>query len=91
MSSFDASAGMPLRRPLAVQLAALNNDEMKSYTQILGEIAALEDGDRLQGNTGTIISTDYEQLVVNSRDVRAWIRGRYPSISLANIDAVRTT
>jgi hypothetical protein len=88
MSSIEASAtGMPLRRPLAVQLAALNNDEMKSYTQILREIAALED-DRLQGNTGTIISSDYEQLVVNSRDVRAWIRGRYPCISLANIDAI---
>jgi hypothetical protein len=87
MSSVDDSIGMPLQRPLTVQLAALNNDEMKSYTEILREIAALEDS-RLQGDTSAIAGTDYERLVVNSRDARAWIRGRYPCISLANIDAI---
>jgi len=75
-------------RPLSLHLSALSGDEYGLFTQPLQELALL-DNDKapsIEDNHGY-----YEQPIIGVRETRAWLRGRYPDVSLSNIDLVSYT
>lgn len=65
-------------RQLSLHVSALNDLEYTAYTEALHDLTA---DDRP-------VPDDYENVSVGAREVRAWLRGRYPSMPLSDVDAV---
>lgn len=78
----------PQRRALAMRrltlhASALNDEEYDLYTSSIIDLALCD-----SNKTDTRDDTFYEEIRVGVREVRAWLRGRYPDIQVNNIDAV---
>lgn len=73
-------------RRLTLHASALNDEEYNLYTTSLADLVFC-DSTQHDKNT-TRGDAFYEQLSVSVREVRAWLRGRYPDIPLERIDAV---
>ncbi|THH15000.1 hypothetical protein EW146_g5416, partial [Bondarzewia mesenterica] len=67
-------------RPLSLHVSALNDTEYSLFTSCLADLAAQD-----SPSNGDI---HYEKLAVTPREVRAWLRGRYPDLPLHELDAV---
>ncbi|KAG1726029.1 uncharacterized protein EDB91DRAFT_1061853 [Suillus paluster] len=69
-------------RPLTLHVSALNDLEYNLYTSALNDLAA-------SPNTTTFYDdAHYEAMSVGIREVRAWLRGRYPHLLAADIDEI---
>ena len=68
-------------RQLSLHVSALNELEYSSYTEALHDLIADDQPP----------SDDYENVSVGAREVRAWLRGRYASMPLTDVDAVRSS
>jgi hypothetical protein len=66
-------------RQLSLHVSALNDLEYNAYTEALHDLIADDQP----------LSDDYENVSVGAREVRAWLRGRYASMPLSDVDAVR--
>ena len=67
-------------RPLTLHTSALSDDEYSFYTSNISDLARCD---------GTLHEDEfYEQITISVRETRAWLRGRYPNIPIATIDAV---
>lgn len=73
-------------RRLTLHASALNDEEYDLYTGSIADLAFC-DSNRHDENT-TRDDAFYEKITVSVREVRAWLRGRYPDIPLEIIDAV---
>lgn len=74
-------------RPLTLHISALSNEEFELYTRSLEELATLDN--TVTGSSRTSShSSYYEQLSFNSGDIRAWLKGRYPYVTIEKIDSV---
>ncbi|TFK20669.1 hypothetical protein FA15DRAFT_673261 [Coprinopsis marcescibilis] len=70
-------------RRLTLHASALNNDEYDGYTRSLKELAEVD------GEAGGDDSDEYfERLGIGVREVRAWLRGRYPALGPQTIDSI---
>lgn len=67
-------------RQLSLHVSALNDLEYTAYTEALHDLIADDQP----------LSDDYENVSVSAREVRAWLRGRYASMPLSDVDAVRS-
>ena len=65
-------------RQLSLHVSALNDLEYSAYTEALLDLIADDQPP----------SNDYENVSVGAREVRAWLRGRYASMTLSDVDAV---
>ena len=72
-------APVPMRQ-LSLHVSALTDLEYSAYTEALHDLIADDQPP----------SDDYQNVSVGVREVRAWLRGRYASMSLADVDAVRS-
>ncbi|KAF9449450.1 hypothetical protein P691DRAFT_812540, partial [Macrolepiota fuliginosa MF-IS2] len=72
-------------RRLALHASALNDEEYSLYTASIADLA-LCDSNHPSKNTRD--DAFYEDISVSVREVRAWLRGRYPHIQVDDIDAV---
>jgi hypothetical protein len=70
-------AQFPMRQ-LSLHVSALNDLEYTAYTEALHDLIA---GDQP-------LPDDYDNVSVSAREVRAWLRGRYASMPLSDVDAV---
>ena len=68
-----------MSRPLALHVSALNDAEFALYTAAILDISEHDPAD----------VQDYDKLDVGVREARAWLRGRYPALTPAALDAVR--
>jgi len=67
-------------RPLTLHTSALSDDEYRFYISSFNDLARCD---------GALHEDEfYEQITISVRETRAWLRGRYPNIPLATIDAV---
>lgn len=66
-------------RPLTLHASALNDDEYAHFTSSLAELVAPDPA-----------PTEHEKPLISTREVRAWLRGRYAELPLSELDAVRT-
>lgn len=85
-----------IMRKLALHASALNDAEYDLYTQSLKEIVLgdCDEGDDSaragqKGEGGASGDAYYERMTVGVREARAWLRGRYSSLSAGVIDGVR--
>ena len=76
----STSTACSMSRPLTLHVSALNDAEFSTYTSSIHDIVE---------HDASAVS-DYDKLVVGVREARAWLRGRYPSLPPASLDAVRT-
>ena len=65
-------------RQLSLHVSALNDLEYSAYTEALHDLIADDQPP----------SDDYQNVSVGAREVRAWLRGRYASMPLSDVDAV---
>ena len=72
-------AQIPMRQ-LSLHVSALNDFEYSAYTEALRDLIADDQPP----------SDDYQNVSVGAREVRAWLRGRYASMPLSDVDAVRS-
>ncbi|KAF9037484.1 hypothetical protein BJ165DRAFT_1501565 [Panaeolus papilionaceus] len=82
-------------RKLALHASALNDAEYDLYTQSLKEIVLgdCDEGDDSaragqKGEGGASGDAYYERMTVGVREARAWLRGRYSSLSAGVIDGI---
>ncbi|KAH6901620.1 hypothetical protein BKA70DRAFT_684342 [Coprinopsis sp. MPI-PUGE-AT-0042] len=68
-------------RPLTLHASALNNDEYEEYTRALRELGEVPEGE-------TDEEEWYEHITLGVREVRAWLRGRYSSLSVGVLDQI---
>lgn len=75
-------------RPLSLHLLALSGDEYSLFTKSLQELVLLNDDEApsIEDN-----QKYYERPIIGVRETKAWLRGRYPDVSLSNIDLVSYT
>ena len=66
---------------LMLHVSALNDSEYDSYTDASNDLTA-------DGNNVPASDEHYDKLSVGVREVRAWLRGRYSTLPLADVDAV---
>jgi hypothetical protein len=71
-------------RQLSLHVSALNDAEYDLFTTGLSDLVLLNDFD----THGVHDDAYYERVSVGVREVRAWLRGRYPYILAADIDSV---
>lgn len=76
---FSLVAQIPMRQ-LSLHVSALNDLEHSAYTEALHDLIADDQPP----------PDDYENVSVGAREVRAWLRGRYASMPLSDVDAVRS-
>ncbi|KAG0697437.1 hypothetical protein DFH29DRAFT_856980 [Suillus ampliporus] len=69
-------------RPLTLHVSALNDVEYNLYTSALNDLAASPDPTSIHNDA------HYEAMSVGIREVRAWLRGRYPHLPAADIDKI---
>jgi hypothetical protein len=68
-------------RALTLHVSALNDAEYDTYTDALNDLT----------NDGKVALTSdeyYDKVKVGVREVRAWLRGRFPTVSIADVDSV---
>lgn len=70
-------------RPLILHVSALNDLEYNLFTSSLNDLAVSPDPNTVQDDA------HFEAMSVGVREVRAWLRGRYPNLPTADIDKVR--
>lgn len=68
-------------RPLILHVSALNDLEYNLFTSSLNDLAVSPDTVHDDAH--------FEAMSVGVREVRAWLRGRYPNLPTADIDKVR--
>ncbi|KAH9930465.1 uncharacterized protein BXZ73DRAFT_90288 [Epithele typhae] len=66
-----------MSRPLTLHVSALNDAEYAAYTASLHDIVEQPPP-----------AVDYDKLQLGVREARAWLRGRYPALTPASIDAI---
>lgn len=86
ISHFEPSSRSPRRfippmRALTLHISALNDSEYDSYTDALNDLTA-------DANAGPATDEYYEKISVGVREVRAWLRGRYSTLPVGDVDAV---
>jgi len=71
-------------RPLTLHASALNDEEYHVYTASLQDLA-------WTGDEGDVVRDDayYEEIRITLREMRGWLRGRYPEIPTGTTDSVR--
>lgn len=73
-------------RRLSLHASALTDDEYAEYTASLRELAEIDCAGAGQGEDGD--DEYYEGITLGVREVRAWVRGRNPSITSSTVDTV---
>ena len=68
-------------RPLTLHASALNNEEYDEYTKALRELGEVS-------SEQTQDEEWYERVELGIREVRAWLRGRYSSLSVGGLDQI---
>ncbi|KAF8163847.1 hypothetical protein B0H34DRAFT_341285 [Crassisporium funariophilum] len=84
-----STSTMALRR-LSLHTSALSDVEYEIYTASLRDLAIADDD--AHNPTATGAKNDdvfYEDIVINVREARAWLRGRYSHVPTSTIDKVR--
>ncbi|KDQ50035.1 hypothetical protein JAAARDRAFT_51495 [Jaapia argillacea MUCL 33604] len=72
-------------RPLTLHISALNDAEYSVYTTSLHDLAELSE----PGDCDAIRDDAYyERISVGVREVRAWLRGRYPELHVSDLDMI---
>lgn len=79
----STSASASTMRRLSLHASALSNPEYDLFTNSLKQIVDDDNPDNAD-------DVHLEKLVVGIREARAWLRGRYSDVSVANIDGVGT-
>ena len=74
-------------RPLVLHSSALSNEEFELYTRSLQELVTL-DRAGMAGSSRAVMDSHYEQLSFNVGETRAWLKGRYPHVTIEKIDSV---
>ncbi|TFK45279.1 hypothetical protein OE88DRAFT_1669468 [Heliocybe sulcata] len=70
-------------RPLTLHVSALNDAEYELYTSCLNDLIDIHD------DPDTVHDDSYyEHISVGVRELRAWLRGRYPELSTADLDSI---
>ncbi|KAI0674708.1 hypothetical protein C8Q78DRAFT_1016369 [Trametes maxima] len=69
-----------MSRPLILHVSALNNAEFATYTSSIHDI--------VDYSPAHAPVPDYDKLVVGVREARAWLRGRYHSVTPSTIDSI---
>ncbi|KAG1727533.1 hypothetical protein EDB19DRAFT_1914203 [Suillus lakei] len=69
-------------RPLTLHVSALNDLEYNLYTSSLNDLAVSPDPTTVHDDA------HFEAMSVGVREVRAWLRGRYPHLPAADIDRI---
>jgi hypothetical protein len=67
-------------RSLSLHLSALNDDEYTLFTSSFADLVA--------SDAPLTTDNDFEKHAVSVREARAWLRGRYPDLSVADLDQV---
>jgi hypothetical protein len=68
-------------RSLFLHVSALNDDEYTLFTSSFADLVA--------SDPPLKSDDDFEKLTVSIREARAWLRGRYPDLSVSDLDQVR--
>ena len=93
----QSSSGLQvIMRQLSLHASALNDAEYDLYTTNLANLddtgseldAQIASTSQNTQNSTTHDDAYYEGMKIGVREVRGWMRGRYSSVSPANIDAV---
>lgn len=69
-------------RSLSLHVSALNDDEYTLFTSSFADLIA--------SDLSPTSDDDFEKQTVSLREARAWLRGRYSDLPVADLDAVRT-
>lgn len=68
-------------RSLYLHVSALNDDEYSLFTSCFTDLLA--------SDTPLTTDADFEKQKVSIREARAWLRGRYVDLPVADLDQVR--
>lgn len=71
-------------RSLALHVSALNDSEYDYFTTSFSDL--LDDPDAFPSD-----DSRYEQATISTRETRAWLRGRYPSVALPELNTILRT
>ncbi|THH26632.1 hypothetical protein EUX98_g7558 [Antrodiella citrinella] len=71
-------------RSLTLHVSALNDSEYDYFTSSFSDL--LDDP-----NAQPIDDVKYDSLTVSTREARAWLRGRYSAVAVADLDAILRT
>jgi hypothetical protein len=74
-------------RQLSLHVSALSDAEYNLFTTGLSDIRVVLSNDL--DSHAVHDDAYYERVSVGVREARAWLRGRYPHIPVADIDSVR--
>jgi hypothetical protein len=74
-------------RKLSLHASALSDDEYQLYTTSLLSIVSVED-DGGVSQSHNMDDAYYENMIINVRETRAWLRGRYSHLPSLIIDKV---
>ena len=68
---------------LSLHVSALNNDEYSLFTSSFVDLVA--------SDSPLTTDDDFDKHTVSVRVARAWLRGRYPDLSVSDLDQVTTS
>jgi hypothetical protein len=71
-------------RPLLLHTSALNEAEYDLYTASIRDLIDAKDDERTQCDD----DKNLDAMTVGVREVRAWLRGRYPDVPISDIESV---
>ena len=77
-----------ISRRLSLHASALSDDEYQFYTTSLLSIISVEEEDGGISKSHTMDDAYYENMSINLRETRAWLRGRYSHLPSLIIDKV---
>ena len=75
-------------RKLSLHASALSDDEYQFYTTSLLAIVSVEEDDGGGSQMQDMDDAYYDNMNVNVRETRAWLRGRYSHLSSLIVDKV---
>ncbi|KAL4252710.1 hypothetical protein ABKN59_004083 [Abortiporus biennis] len=79
-------------RSLSLHVSALNNAEYDLYTTCLRDLLDVyNDDNNSNGGSRPSNENDFDKAAVSIREARAWLRGRYSQLPLADIDNILKT
>ena len=67
-------------RSLSLHVSALNDDEYSLFTSSFADLVA--------SDPPLTTDDDFDKHTVSVREARAWLRGRYPDLSVTDLDQV---
>jgi hypothetical protein len=70
-------------RSLSLHVSALNDDEYSLFTSSFADLVA--------SDSPLTTDDDFDKHTVSVRVARAWLRGRYPDLSVSDLDQVTTS